>query len=288
MQVRATLAQPNPTPRATRLLFTRWPQPHYDAVNIPEAWEMSGGSSEVIVQVIDSGIDEDHPDLQVNKWVNDDCDDDGVDSDNNGYVDDCNGYNNADDSNSLLGDGSHGTHCAGTVAADTDNGVGVAGVAGGKNGVAGASLMINTVFGKEDTDGFEDALVYGADNGAHISSNSWGYVSPDVFPATIQEAIDYAVDAGVYVVFAAGNDADDGNWYPGAYEPVIAVAAADNSGVAASFTNYGDWIDITAPGVNVYSTYTLEDGSYGYMSGTSMACPHVSGILALGKHTHNQ
>ena len=136
-----------------------------------------------------------------------------MDNDNNGYIDDCYGYNHADDSTSLLGDGSHGTHCAGTIAADSDNGLGVAGVAGGMDGVAGASLMVSTVFGNDDTAGFEDALVYGADNGAHISSNSWGYTSKDVFSDSTQEAIDYAADAGVIVVFAAGNDASTGNWY---------------------------------------------------------------------------
>eukprot|EP00618_Florenciella_parvula_P000632 CAMPEP_0119533718 /NCGR_PEP_ID=MMETSP1344-20130328/47060_1 /TAXON_ID=236787 /ORGANISM="Florenciella parvula, Strain CCMP2471" /LENGTH=954 /DNA_ID=CAMNT_0007574709 /DNA_START=12 /DNA_END=2872 /DNA_ORIENTATION=- len=280
------LAASPPTPEPTSfvmndpLLST---QTHYMAVNIDQAWEVTAGDPSVIVQVIDSGIDEEHPDLQMNKWSNvDDCDGDGQDSDNNGYIDDCHGYNNADNSVSLEGDGSHGTHCAGTIAADSDNQIGVSGVAGGKNGLPGASLMINTVFGKANTDGFEDALVYGADNGAHISSNSWGYTVADVFPEATEEAIDYAIDAGVLVVFAAGNDGDNGLWYPGAHDPVIAVAAADDSGTAAYFTNYGDWIDITAPGVDVYSTYLLEDGEYGYMSGTSMACPHVSGILALG------
>ena len=227
------------------------PHPSHARVQIPEAWGVTAGDASVVVQVIDSGLDESHPDLQINRWANaEDCDGDGFDDDNNGYVDDCHGYvgggarfsaanhgadpchlsapglrlipplvrfryNVADNTPSLGGDGSHGTHCAGTVAADSDNGVGVAGVAGGQTGIPGASLMINTVFGLTATDGFEDALVYGADNGAHISSNSWGYTVPDAFPASIQAAVDYAVEAGVVVVFAAGNDGTDDNWCVG-------------------------------------------------------------------------
>lgn len=259
---------------------------HYNLVKLPEAWNMTAGSSDVVVQVIDSGIDMTHPDLQINKWSNTgetDCTD-GIDNDGNGYVDDCQGYNNADDSGTNLeGDGSHGTHCAGTIAADNDNAVGVAGVAGGKGGVAGASLMINVVFGAVNTDGFEDALVYGADNGAHISSNSWGYTSPSVYDQTTLDAIDYADNAGVVVVFAAGNDGTNEDWYPGYYSPTIAVAALDKDGVAAYFTNYGDWVDISGPGYPVYSTVSVAEGSYDYYSGTSMACPHIAGGLALAK-----
>lgn len=254
-------------------------QTHYDAISLPDAWAITAGNPSVVVQVIDAGVNEDHPDMQVNKWVNsgETCDD-GLDNDNNGFVDDCYGYNFADGSSSLAGDGNHGAHCAGTVAADSDNNVGVAGVAGGKNGSPGASIMTATVFGQSNVGGFSQALVYGADNGAHVSSNSWGYTSPGVYDSSVLTAIDYAVDAGVYVVVAAGNDNSDDEWYPAFYEPSIAVAALYDSGVRASFSNYGSWIDISAPGVSVYSTYF--DG-YGYMSGTSMACPHVSGILAL-------
>lgn len=178
---------------------------------------------------------------------------------------------------------SHGTHCAGTIAADNDNAVGVAGVSGGKLGAAGTSLMISVVFGTDSSTGFAEALVYGADNGAHISSNSWGYTISSVYESAVLDAIDYCDDLGIIVVFAAGNDASDENWYPAYYSTAMAVGATANSGVAAYFTNYGDWVDISGPGYPVYSTVLVADGSYGSYSGTSMACPHVVGVLALGK-----
>mmetsp|Transcript_5430 Transcript_5430/g.10330 ORF Transcript_5430/g.10330 Transcript_5430/m.10330 type:complete len:564 (-) Transcript_5430:526-2217(-) len=259
---------------------------HYNLIDLAQGWDLTAGHPDVVVQVIDTGIDQSHPDLKKNYWNNPgetDCSD-GVDNDDNGFVDDCNGYNHADDSGSdLLGDGSHGTHCAGTIAADNDNGVGVAGVAGGKEGNAGVSLMINTAFGKSRNFGFAEALVYGADNGAHVSSNSWGYTSAGSYSSAVLDAIDYADDAGTAVVFAAGNVNSNGEYYPGFYDTTIAVAATDSTGKAASFTNYGSHLDIAAPGVNVLSTVTVEDGGYDYYSGTSMACPHIAGILALGK-----
>lgn len=162
---------------------------HYDLIKLTEAWNIEGGDPSVVVQVIDSGIDTSHPDLQKNRWLNpgETCGN-GVDDDGNGYVDDCGGYNHADDSGTdLMGSSSHGTHCAGTIAADSDNGVGVAGVAGGKAGVLGGrgvSLMISTVFGQQTTSGFAEALVYGADNGAHVCSNRCAW-APNKGPSTL-------------------------------------------------------------------------------------------------------
>lgn len=220
--------------------------------------------------------------FQDNLWDNpgETCGD-GIDNDGNGYVDDCHGYNHADNTGTdLQGGGYHGSHCAGTISANTDNDKGVAGIAGGLGG-RGVSVMVNVGFGATAVRGFAAALMYGADNGAHVSSNSWGYTCANCYNQAELDAIDYATNSGVVVVFAAGNDDDNGNWYPGYYDKTMAVAATDSNKEGAWFTNYGHWVDIAAPGVNVLSTTSAN--SYERWSGTSMACPHVAGVLALGK-----
>ena len=161
--------------------------------------------------------------------------------------------------------------------------MGVAGVAGGKGGTPGVSLMTSVVFGTASSGGFAESLVYGADNGAHISSNSWGYTIPNVYESSVLDAMDYCDNSGTLIVFAAGNDGTNEYWNPAYYSAAIAVGATTDSGEAAWFTNYGDWVDISGPGYDVTSTVSVAEGSYGSYSGTSMACPHVAGVLALGK-----
>lgn len=254
---------------------------HYGAINLFDAWDVSRGSADLVVQVLDSGLDTSHPDFQQNIWTNlQEICGNGVDDDNNGFVDDCHGYNFAINAASpLVSASSHGTHCAGTVSADTDNNVGVAGVAGGTPDAPGVKIMIAVGFADDAQGGFAEALIYGADNGARISSNSWGYINPGVFASSVLAAIDYYNDAQGVVVFAAGNDGSDEDYYPGFYDGSVTVAALENTGEHADFTNYGAHIDISAPGVGIYSTVI---GGYGYFQGTSMACPHVAGVLALG------
>ena len=259
-------------------------KPTADAINLRGAWDATAGSPDVVVQVVDDGVDVDHPDLERNVWTNpgEVCGN-GVDDDGNGYVDDCRGYNHADDSGAdLLGASNHGTHCAGVVGAASGNGLSIAGVAGGL-GSPGARLMTSVVFGKTRSRGYPDAIAYGADHGAHVCSLSWTFSSPDAYNQAVLDAIDYAVAAGVVVVAAAGNGGSDAAWYPAAYGPVVAVTATDRDGDLASFANRGAWVDVAAPGERVVST--VPGGGVATMTGTSMAAPLVAGVVALALAT---
>ena len=172
---------------------------HYGAINLFEngnrkgAWDYITGNSDVIVQVVDEGLDMFHEEFGTNYWVNplEDCFD-GVDNDDNGFIDDCFGYNHADDrGNKLLnGAGSHGNHCSGTIAAAASNAAGVVGIAGGKLncGIGGARIMTSTVFGVYSTGGFDEALAYGAVNGAHITSHSWYTYSSALYSLALYES----------------------------------------------------------------------------------------------------
>jgi len=272
-------------------------------INLQRAHDVSMGSSAVVVQVIDGGIQVDHPDLRDALWVNPCEEPDGQDTCGNGYVDDVNGYNFADDSprvepahllNELQ---SHGTHVAGLIAA-ANNGQGVASVAGG-DGTAGSGVRImpSVTFGTR-VGGFAEAIVYGADNGAVISSNSWGYEQPGVYEPVVLDAIDYFVaNAGSYegaplrgglFITSAGNEGADAPYYPGYHPSAIAVAATDHHDRKASYSNYGPWVDLAAPGGEpftqpIISTLHTAHGTYGgpRWAGTSMAAPQVAGVAAL-------
>lgn len=283
-------------------------------IDLFNAWKVETGKPNVIVSVVDGGIDITHPDLKDNLYVNENelNGKPGVDDDDNGYIDDIYGYNFIKDNGTIYPDNeSHGTHVAGTVGARTGNGIGVAGVAGG-NGTAGSGvrLMSCQVFGAEKENGDSpNAIVYGANNGAVISQNSWGFpyeTQITSLPKVIQDAIDYFIRyagcdeegnqlpespmKGGIVIFAAGNDGKDFVAYPAAYEAVVAVSSMAPNWAPAYYTNRGDWVDIMAPGGDanfpngqVLSTVSkqITGKEYGYMQGTSMACPHVSGIAAL-------
>lgn len=274
-------------------------------IRLKDAWEIYGeyGNNEVIVAVFDSGIDCEHPDLNGNMWVNEAEKNgtEGVDDDRNGYVDDVYGYNFVEDKG-IMSPEDHGTHVAGTVSAVNDNGIGVAGVAGGRYPTQGVRIMAIQIILDDKSGNFERAAQYAAENGAVIAQNSWGYASETVkhiYPAD-KRAIDYFIDnagmnadgvqigpmKGGLMVFAAGNESRDFGW-PAQYERTLSVSSIGPDGKAAYYSNYGDWVDVAAPGGNqklgnecgVYSTVT--GGRYNYMQGTSMACPHVSGLAAL-------
>jgi len=263
-------------------------------IDLPEAWEIETGNSNVIVAIEDQGVDFDHPDLAGNMWTNPgETPDNGVDDDNNGYVDDYYGYNFGDDQGTIT-PGDHGSHTGGTVAAETNNETGVAGVAGGTGNGDGVRLMSIEVFGTSNQGGFAEGFTYAADMGAHISQNSWGGGGES---QSINDAIDYFIanggsagspmEGGV-VVFAAGNsdESSGSSTWPAQYESAIAVAATNHNDVRSYYSNYGSWVDISAPGGETNSStqegvLSCIDGSYDHYQGTSMACPHVSGVAAL-------
>ena len=270
---------------------------HYNSttdrdIDLPEAWDIQTGDTSVIVSIMDTGADLVHPDLLPNLWVNmDEILNNGIDDDNNGYIDDIHGWNFDENNNDPSDYDDHGTHTAGTVAAATNNQIGVAGVAGGYGNNDGVRLMICRVLGPGGGS-TPNAYTYAADNGSVISSNSWTYKysnnDPAPLPFIVQQAIDYFIANagsdpgspmhGGVVVGASANENRDDPYYPAGYNPVIAVSATDQTDAKASFSNYGSWVDISAPGVAVMST--IRNG-YDSFQGTSMACPHVSGVLAL-------
>lgn len=268
--------------------------------NIFKAWN-SGvtGSKDVIVAIIDGGFQIDHPDLKDNLWINEKelNGQPGVDDDGDGYVDDVYGYNFVINSADLSAH-SHGTHVAGTVGATNGNGLGVCGVAGGTGGNGGVKMMVCQVFDSRAssslTGDFAAALVYAADRGASIAQCSWGMSAADIEDEAVTAAVYYFTVngggdnmSGGLCIFAAGNNGENGRYYPGCLDEVVAVGAMASDGTVASYSNYGPWVDVTAPGglMDYGQQYgvlsTLPNSSYGYNEGTSMACPHVSGIAAL-------
>lgn len=262
-------------------------------IDLPEAWDIEKGHPDVIVDVQDGGFQIDHPDLDLNKWVNPgEIAGNGIDDDANGYVDDVNGYNFVNGNATIVGH-FHGTHVAGTIAAENNNSIGVSGIAGGNGTTRGVSLMSTQVFTDASSGGFETAPIYGADNGAAISQNSWGYTNVGAYDQVVLDAIDYfnangggtVMDGGI-TIYAAGNSESSGQWYPGCYSGTLAVAATTHEDTKAWYSNYDTWVDVSAPGgetsvtaEGVLSTYT--GSSYNFLQGTSMACPHTSGVAAL-------
>ncbi len=271
-------------------------------IHMLDAWNIAQGKPNVIVAVMDEGVDYTHQDLTASMWVNPkETRDDKVDNDGNGYADDIYGFNFALKTGKIS-PGNHGTHVAGIIAASNNNGVGISSIAGGSDANSGVKIMSCQIFSGAVAVSAAPAFVYAADNGAIIAQNSWGYTTPGAYNQIDRDAIDYFIseagkdaqgnpkpDApmnGGIVIFSAGNSSDNSLWYPAAFPETIAVGAVGPSGKRAYYSNYGSWITLSAPGgtnINLASEIysTIPNNQYAYMQGTSMACPHVSGVAAL-------
>lgn len=255
---------------------------HLYKIQAQQAWDISKGSRTVKVAIVDDAVLVTHPDLVANIWVNPkEIPNNGIDDDKNGYIDDVNGYDvggNDNDPNPNTSSFMHGTHCAGITGSTTDNGVGIASI--------GFNISLipvkSTLTGQSSTTliprGYE-GITYAVAAGADIISCSWGGGSSS---QTGTQVVQYAISKGCIVVAAMGNDNRNMRQYPASYTGVVSVAATGGSNdVRASYSNYHSTTTISAPGSFIRSTVT--NNTYQSQSGTSMATPLVSGLLALMK-----
>lgn len=280
-------------------------------INLFEAWKTETGNPNVIVAVMDSGVEWNHPDLAANMWVNE-LELNGAartDNDGNGYKNDVYGYNFVTGSGAIHPE-MHGTHVAGTVSAVNNNGIGVCGVAGGSGKGDGVRIMgCQVIQGEFSVPMYDaDCYVYAADNGAVISQNSWAWGGLNALPGAFATAFDYFIDnagmddtdgdgvndtqtgpmRGGIIICAAGNIGSEVQ-FPAADSRTIAVGAVGVDYSLQDYSNRGPEVDIVAPGgvaagpanKQVLSTVLTSSGSYVTTYGTSMACPHVSGVAAL-------
>lgn len=250
-------------------------------INAPLAWNITTGSSNVIIAIVDSGIDLNHPDLKAHIWINPgEIPENGIDDDHNGYIDDVYGWNFVSNNNNVADDGGHGTHVAGIIAAVGNNALGIIGV------MWNATIMPLKFLDKNGEGYIDDAVSsirYATKMGAHVITCSWG--GPQY-----SKALKDVIEASSALVVCAAEDSD-GNinnditpFYPASFTCVniISVAATDENDKLAYFSSYGvNSVDVAAPGTGIYST--LPGSSYGYMQGTSMAAPYVSGLAGLIK-----
>jgi len=256
-------------------------QPDAD-IDAPEAWNIQTGNP-IVVGVIDSGVDYNHPDLAANIWTNpDEIAGNLMDDDSNGYIDDVRGWDFAFNDNNPMDVDGHGTHVAGTIAATGNNNLGVIGVAWDKAKIMPLRFLDDT--GSGATSNAILAIDYAVAENVKITNNSWGGLIP-IPSQALEDAITAFEENGGLFVAAAGNSSLNTDLvpaYPASYPnpSIISVAATDHKDILAYYSNYGkNSVDLAAPGSDIYST--LPGNQYGYLSGTSMASPHVAGAVAL-------
>lgn len=262
-----------------------WPPGTPDAdIDAPEAWATTTGGSGLVVAVVDTGIDLKHRDLAANLWVNatEQAGKAGLDDDKNGYTDDVSGWDFVNNDADPTDDNGHGTHVAGIIAAQGNNNLDVSGVCWQAKIMA---LKFAGADGTGTSDNAAKAIAYAAAKGADVISCSWGSYAPS---QTLADAIQAALSQGVVVVASAGNEGVSSALYPASLPGVISVGATDSKDQMASFSNYGGWVSLSAPGVDILSLRAwgtsignVQDAYTTVASGTSMACPFVSGAAAL-------
>ncbi|MDO8549039.1 MAG: S8 family peptidase [Ignavibacteria bacterium] len=241
-----------------------------------QAWDITQGDTSVIIGIVDTGVDWDHPDLNANIWINwDEIPANGVDDDLNGFIDDIRGWDfsgldgNSPDNNPMEDQPTHGTHVAGISSAVTNNGTGIASIGYKCKLLPIKTGSTNILYGYE-------GIVYAADNGAKVINCSWGGSGYSIFS---QEVINYVTSLGALIVAAAGNSGTNSSHYPSGYDNVLSVASTNQNDTKSGFSTYGPTVDVSAPGSDIYATW--QNNTYATLSGTSMASPLTAGLAAL-------
>ena len=248
-------------------------------IDAPEAWQKTVGANGPIIAVIDTGVDTNHPDLKANLWTNPrEIPNNGRDDDGNGVIDDVHGFDAYHQDGVPEDAHGHGTHCAGIIGATGNNRRGITGV-NWQTRIMPVKIFDNSAKPKTSTSAILRGVSYAVNNGARLTSNSWGGPTP---ARSVERAF---AGSRAFHLMGAGNDSqdnDDKPFYPASYRTTnsLSVASVTSGGNLSGFSNYGDQsVDLAAPGSSIYST--LPGGRYGTRSGTSMATPHVTGVAGL-------